>query len=112
MSKHHRVCGCLTEDRGWHGRSQVEGYTDSVSPLLERSGGWEGLELRYRSIMRLSHRRSRLVRTPSRKMARAGSMSSLLEQADGAGWRCNLLHKRHSGEELDMKVAGGCFARN
>jgi len=39
-------------------------------------------------------------------------MSSLLEQADGAGWRCNLLHKRHSGEELDMKVAGGCFARN
>jgi len=22
------------------------------------------------------------------------------------------LHERHSGEELDMKVAGGCFARN
>jgi len=62
--------------------------------------------------MWLSHRRLRLVRLPSRKMARAGSVSSLLERADGAGWRCNLLHKRHSGEELDMKVAGGCFARN
>ena len=36
-------------------------------------------------------------------------MSSLLERADVAGWRCNFLHKRQSGEELDMKAGGQSF---